>query len=381
MTVFSTSFDPKLWLFGFALFLATLQSFHYYALGGAVLPYLGAAIFAVMALAVFAQKGLETRVWGVGLVSFGLMAASGLAVIAIHGEYKSAFGIILSASMLLVVPTLLPRIQAERALSAVLSIHIGLFVVQVAWWFASENYLDYLLLSDLDSRWSSNKGYRLYGHLVPRFTGAFTEPATYAGVVGAMTACLIFIRRRLGWLGAVSIGTLVLSASTTGFVLAAGLATGAMFPVVCRLGGLKRIGLLATAALAGSVFVAFAYTRFQRRLQFTGGSEDAAVLSLEWLFSPTSFNLFGHDLSSLPEFVSYDYFGIWMGAYLQAGFVGLLGVLVAHAPIFFANPFIAGTMLLAKIKLTYPLAFVLIAVAAKSRPAAGPVADRPNRWA
>jgi len=90
-------------------------------------------------------------------------------------------------------------------------------------------------------------------------------------------------------------------------------------------------------------------------------AEDVAVKNFLWLLNVENFSLFGHRMDDIPSYVSIDYLGVWSSAYVRFGLFGLISVLLPFFGLVFFNPFLVGAILAAKLQVTFPLVFILMA--------------------
>lgn len=344
-----------------ALLLASLQSFYFQSAGGAVFVFVGAAIMIGLA----ALNG-RAEMASSPAIRFGVVCvAASIPVALMHnyatGEGVSSAGVFICATMLVAVPIALygRELEVMRALTIVVSFHLTLFFFQIAWFYAGGGFLDYIALTGRESVWLSQKGYTAASHLIPRFTGAFNEPGTYAGVVAAMVGARYLVARKsdpVFWVGILTLG---ITASMTGLILSAGLLGAVAIDFLKKHHNAIRAWHIIVLSVLSTIALAFIVQRFQHRITFTGGAEDTAIRNLAWLFSGGSGTSFGHAMEDLPDFVSYEYFGVWMGAYVQFGMSGLAAIGYFLLPAALVNPAIFAVLLLAKIKFTYPMIYML----------------------
>lgn len=347
-----------------SLFLCSLQSFYLSRLGGPLIPYLGGTLILLTALVHVALTSHTPRLgWKVIVVTLAFMCTAVLSFIFTH-DGKGALGVIFGCCVFLSTITLMRgKVDAlQTSLEIILSVHLLLLFIQVATYFSLGWYLDYLYFTDDQAAWKSSKSWIIAGQPIPRFTGAFNEPGSYSGVMGALLATYYHVRERAGLLFWLTWASLVASAALTGAILAAVILCAVLWSKYITLRGKLRlrfalIGII--SAVAALVFIGY---RFLDRLQYTGGNQDVALLNIAWLSSLDSLSVVGHTVSELPSFVSLEYFGLWMTTYVQFGVAGLLALTALTAPAILANFFVGATLLLAKMKITYPLIFCLLAV-------------------
>lgn len=353
---------------GAGVFLVSLQSFHFDGMGS-VFCFVGIILLASCAvLASFRASDFM-------LFPAFLMMVSIHWYFGLQGELRSYAGILLGAGSFAIGMNLLRnhRVDVQRGLTVAILIHGALWSAQAIVYFADVRYIDYVaMMSDAVSEFHSAKGFSLGGWwpvlFIPRFTGAFNEPGTLSGIMGAMIMARYALSRQVDWVFCAAIGMLLLTASTTGAALAFLACCIVAYISVTSASASTRRNILIVTAFAAVIPAAFLWRSVFNRLSwYTGGQDamptDSAVTNLVWVLSPENWTAFGARLSEIPPFVSIDYFGTWMHLLIQ---FGIFGLTVFLAPLLWlggiaAAPYLAFLMA-AKVKLTYPLIYFLLAV-------------------
>lgn len=108
-----------------------------------------------------------------------------------------------------------------KAFQSVLIIHVAFFYCQFFYWALTGVVLDPVnsLGMGFAEKWSSSKGFFINGGLVPRFMGLYNEPGTYSTWVFGLSIP-VFLQSNNNLLKLLTIGSLVASASLYGFIFA-----------------------------------------------------------------------------------------------------------------------------------------------------------------
>ena len=349
-----------------AVFLASLRNFYFDNLGGSVPSFISVPIFIFLSILCFYKYQVKISFTKEYIATLFLIAVTAMvhAVVVFDGySSKAAAGFLLGGAMFAsTYVVFFGRWNLfAKVLGVVLLSHILFYFIQIAVYFLLDGfYLDYVSLSDDRSRWFSSKAYMWDGQQIPRFTGLFAEPGTYSGTIGAIAAARLMIVQKIDFICVLAVITLLVSASMTGYVLSFLIFCALLFFAARSSGAVISRRVVLGVAASFIVMVVLLVSAFFKRPMDTL-AEDVAVKNFLWLLNVENFSLFGHRMDDIPSYVSIDYLGVWSSAYVRFGLFGLISVLLPFFGLVFFNPFLVGAILAAKLQVTFPLVFILMA--------------------
>ncbi len=353
-------------LFTLALLLISLQSYYFPALGLSPFPVLGALLLLLdMALSPRGRFGAG----GVVLLVFFLCLFGWMLLTGVLNGYGTLLGKggALVFNMLTVAALAGYRHDAAfwqklaRALRVVLVVHLLFWGVQLVYWLATRQVVDFLTpVTGEAQRVYSAKGLLLGADRIPRFSGLFNEPGTYANYIYVLLVLRVLARGRYDGLGVLASLTMLLSMSLY----------GALFAVVYMLlyaltarrkivfwGALAGISSVGIGAI-GYVYAQFAW-RFQEGLGISGRLETVADILVQTNI------LFGLPADRL-TFPAED-LTLYIAAYVTGGALLLAGILLVQGAMIAGKrrdlQVLLSTIFLAKLKLAYPVLWVLAVLA------------------
>lgn len=349
------------WLVGYsfvAIFLISLQSF-YFASGGAWLCYAGALL--LLPLAAGRRIAVEPLLIAAALLcmtTFQMLSAAGF-------EPKSALGALFSVLMLSVISSAY-RDRKSALLTAVslcLLAHLGAFLVQVLWWAGTGIVMDMSgLLGFEPASWSSTaKSLTVAGVIVPRFTGLLNEPGTYSAVVIALTIAHYALRRALTPISLAALASVAATASLGGGVLILALLCAIAADLMLRRGRLGLGQATIVAALGAGALILLA--RLFEKRQALGPAETVFHSGMvRWITAHENLSLNGMPYGALPAGFIVNDIGVWADVLVRWGVLGLAALAIYLAVVVGGvQALLMAPLLLTKLKLTYPLLFVVVA--------------------
>lgn len=243
-------------------FGVSLQSYYFYNIG---MPVVATASLLAMSLVLFAstQEGIRLPLSapsGVPLAYLVILFWSGVGTLVYDDVPQTkriiAFAIIILAAVTTI--TLLRRVPLESLVRAFLVAHLAAFFLQAIVVYTTSYTLDYLAPITGEPQRMRGGAFALpVIGLLPRPTGLFVEPGTYATFIAPLVALFerwyddSNVNRWVFWLGLLS---LVLSLSVFGIVFAA---------IILLFSRHVRGALRATAAVLGLALAApYLYYRF-----------------------------------------------------------------------------------------------------------------------
>lgn len=278
-------------------------------------------------------------------------------------QFKGVVGQMFSASALIIIPSVFSdrRASALQALKVAICIHLMAIYFQVFVFFVTGRYVDYLEMIGLTSQVVfSKKGLDLGGILVPRFAGLYNEPGTYATLMAAMLAVCFSISRRISVVLVLGILSILATMSLGGMVIV--LLLVLMIYVNYFGAGLKAAILSVLLAICCLPLLYFwVLENIRQRVTIAQGTTDIDIM-LNWVLNFDLVTIFGNKMSVFPDFYSFGYLSVGVDFLLRNGVWGFLAILAYVASSGWLVMFSAGVVLLSKIKLTYPLLYVLLAL-------------------
>lgn len=339
-----------------AVFLITLQSFYFSSLGGAVLCYIGLIMLVPLMKNVPVPISVVTffSMLSVGNIVGVIISGGGL-----EGLKSVAGAVVSSVSLIIVYCVYVDRIELIKStLKVVILLHFIALLVQILYFYVSGQYFDVLEYLDLgEQRVFSLKGLEFNGIRVPRFSGLFNEPGTYATIIVPIVAVDYVLSRRVGVL------TILVPISAVATMSLGGMLIAILFLLLvgCRefLNQPRwRFAIVSSGVFLFSILLWRIFGTFQLREELDINTQDG----MAWALSLNAMTPFGYATKDLPGYYSAGYLGVWLDFYIGGG-IWALGSLVAFLASF--TPFymcVLVIVLLSKAKLSYPLLFVLLAM-------------------
>lgn len=337
------------------MFLLSLQSFYFPAFGGSVLCYAGL----LMLLPLMLGRPVVLPALSLAAVFYLLIGIRGFSDPT--SLEKGFVGTALGLLGLIAVPAAFAdrRQVLAQALRIALTAHAVIIFVQAALFFSGFGYVDLLKPFGLVQSVMSQKGVVFGVIQVPRFAGLFNEPGSYSSVVMAMLAAEYALSRRFSWVTLLVLASVAATVSLGGMVLASVFLGAVVWDRVLR----RRVSM-ASAVGSGiglASFLLYLKSNFEKRAQLyleTGMLQDSM---LAWALNPKHLTLLGVRAANIPFGFSQGYVGVWLDVLVFYGALGLAatGAFVVLA-LDLSGAALAGVILLAKLKFTYPLVFALL---------------------
>jgi hypothetical protein len=355
------------------LFLSTLQSFYVPAIGISLPPMLGAFLMISFLLIKRNIINLNTRFF---VLSFSLIVYSIFNALLndsnISEQVKSIAGLVLSLGGAFSLYIYCDEIGVDKILKSiehVIYLHLLFFTGQIIYFAVTFNFLDYLLILGIDeSAYKSLKGIQISGWKIPRFTGLFNEPGTYSIFMSILASFLIFKGQRISFAALMGFLSCIISMSLFGIILSLSALT--IF-FISKLNNIKQVLPL---ILTGGVLLFAGYTyiaeSIEQRLDsdYSGVSERSDFVE-SYLSLPPDKLMLG--LGIVPDSIdssgiSTNDNGIFFVFILAYGFFGYLIIAMFFLNIIqdggWAGTAVFFIMLLAKVKLTYPFFWFILAL-------------------
>ena len=341
-----------------ACMMMTLQSF-YFAGGASWLCYIGLLLLAPLAVRGHLQAE-STLLFGAALCFTAIQVFSGSGI-----EPKSAFGVLFSSSGLVIVSIAFRdrKKLLETAIRICIWFHLAAFFSQCGYWLLTGSVLDITGSLGFESAsWSSIKGFNFGGIQIPRFSGLLNEPGTYSAVTIALAVSYYALTRAVTPVFVIALISIISSASLSGVVLVVAL----LFAVSVdrmrrgRSGRFVTGAFLLFAAGAGALWLR---SLFDQRASFRTPESTYHSTMARWVTAPENLSVFGLSRDSLPAMFVVNDIGVWADILVRWGVVGLLALL---AYILFVvggvQALLIAPLILTKLKVTYPLLFLAIAI-------------------
>lgn len=343
------------------IFLGSMQSFYFSGIELSILTIFSMIIISTSSFFSFTLKQDLLVIWVVVLSNL-LLFLFILSFIDIH-SIKSAFGILISSlsSLMLITVFINRSTDLVRGIEITLQIHAAFIFAQAIWFISSGNYLDFLVnITGEEQRYISNKGIFIGGIRIPRFTGLFNEPGTYANYISALTAVLFSIQRKLTTTIYLSLASIFLTASLFGYVFVA------LLVIIFSLSQINSIKKFAINLILYSIFgILFLYYYLESILiRFNSDYSGLEFRSdmIELLINRDAMDIFigaGTIADLLPDWIVVNDIGLIYYTLFSFGFAGLVFMIIIFIPIArtynWVTIAIFGLLLLSKIKLTYPM--------------------------
>ena len=295
-----------------ALFLLSLYDFYFPQIGIAVAPLVGVVLlFALLfafpirsSLADNRRRNRQLLIAILMVVLFFLSAGWGFVAfrsIYVKGPIAFSLGVITLVSFLLRDQNPDFTRTLYRAVSLLLAVHLGFWVIQFGWFLITGNFIDYIQpITHVETR-------NMYGNesiTLFRFTGLFAEPAIYSTFMYmGITIRLLHNRFKLRWLDLALLLSMVLSLSIFGILLAGAVLTIYLFGAPSRWKSWVLVLLLAGPALGFVLVIDTPISEYVRQRMFQPTQDASGKARLftgieSFLDAPAAVQVFGKGLGN-----------------------------------------------------------------------------------
>ncbi|HAS6990567.1 TPA: hypothetical protein I7305_10525 [Vibrio parahaemolyticus] len=354
----------------------SLQSFYFPYIGSG-LTYLGYLVPAVLCI-VYRKSLSKSDVYfsaslSVTFLSVVILSGSGIFSLS---DFKS---ILAAFAMVLLYPLVKSYFyfnydNVVKALRWVITIHSFTILVQIIYWIFTREYLDYLeIIMGSESRSLSKKGIILFGERLFRFSGFFNEPGTYSVILFCLLSVYFKMIGRIDAYIGFAIFTILSTMSAFGIILSLLLLIYSSFfddnssiskkvKSVC----ITFLCILPFIVLGGmDSFI----ERFSSDSDYSGG--DFRENMIYDFFSESNFIL-GYKIHDMPEFFVPNDVGVWFSILASFGIFGFISIFIIYSYVInsdskLSTVFLLTLIMVTKIKFTYPLMWLLIALLAISK--------------
>ncbi|MFC3324254.1 hypothetical protein [Mesorhizobium cantuariense] len=205
----------------------------------------------------------------------------------------------------------------------------------------------------------SRKGLELAMGRIPRFAGLSNEPGTHSTMIASLLAGEYALSRKLSKISVFGILSAIATMSLGGMMFVAmfcGVVGVHQFFAVRR----YRLLVAAVGIATLAILIYWAMLNLETRSQlYVEGTQHDQMM--EWAFSYQRITLFGLSESQIPMFFTFGYLGVGLDFLLRYGLwavVGIAAYLLTLPPLGIG---LSIVLLATKLKLTYPLVFVILA--------------------
>lgn len=343
-------------MFGFSLFLITLQDFYFSSVGAALFPVIGVML---AFLCVLLKERISAYYFFYVFGCFIFLIYLSIIDVVRYGYYGTTIG---GAINLVFIVSLLScyglRMSALKPIiTLVVLLHLLFWFAQVLVWFVGGFYLDFVEhLTGDTSRYSSLKSLVIQGQRIPRFAGLYLEPGTYSVWMIALLVARYVIDYKFDVVSILAILSMFFSMSLFGVVL--GLLF-VMFVVAHRLNFRVFIASFLVVLFFFIMILQPVFDRFN-----SDYSEMDLRLNMLFLIMDAGNYFFGYGLfseksvaindSGVPFFLIYSY------GYLALVLLMLLVAFACRWRFYLMLLFVI--ILMTKIKLAYPLFWFVLSV-------------------
>ncbi|MGL0822743.1 hypothetical protein [Vibrio vulnificus] len=357
--------------------LISLQSFYFPYIGSG-LTYLGYLIPA--ALCIIYRKSLsKSDVYFSVILSVTFLS---VVVLSFSGVFSlSDFKSILAAFVMVLLYPLVKSYfyfnydNVVKALRLVITIHSFTVLVQILYWLFTREYLDFMeIIMGSESRSLSRKGIMLFGERLFRFSGLFNEPGTYSVILFCLSVVYYKMVGRIDVYIAFSIFSILSTMSAYGIVLSLSFLFYSSFFDGESSNVSKKLKSIFVASLCILPFVVLGgmdgfIERFSSDSDYSGG--DFRKNMIYDYFSEYNF-IFGYKIHDMPDFFVPNDIGVWFSILTSFGIFGFISIFIVYSYVIKSDPkfstfLILSLIMVTKIKFTYPLMWLLIALLLISR--------------
>ncbi|RUW63201.1 hypothetical protein [Mesorhizobium sp. M7A.F.Ca.US.008.03.1.1] len=333
----------------------SLQSVYLPQFGMAAFCYLG-----LLMLIPLLNAPVKANVFWI--VAFLLVGMCGTLATAEDGGTKAVLGTIGSSLALILVPACFAKDTRPLLIGLrwAIAAHALMVLFQIIYFAAFRTYFDPLASLGLgDQAVMSKKGLELAVGRVPRFAGLSNEPGTHSTMIASLLAGEYALSRKLSKVSILGILSAIATMSLGGMMFVA------MF---CGVVGLHQffavrkwrllVAAIGTALLSVMIYWALLNLETRSQLYVEGTQHDQMM---EWAFSYQRITLFGLSESQIPIFFTFGYLGVGLDFLLRYGLWAVIGVAVYLLSLPLLGIGLSIVLLATKLKLTYPLVFVILA--------------------
>lgn len=338
-----------------ALIAMSLQSVYLPQFGMAAFCYIGL----LMLIPLMNAPVQPTVFW---IAVFLLIGMCGTLAAAEDGGTKTILGSIGSTAALVVVPSCFAKNPRPLliGLRCAIAAHALMVFFQIGYFVLFRTYFDPLSALGLgDQAVMSKKGLELAIGRIPRFAGLSNEPGTHATMIASILAGEYAISRQLSKTSILGILSAMATMSLGGMMFVA---------IFCGVVGFHQFfavrkyrWIVAAAGIAVLSLLAYwVLVNFETRshIYIEGTQHDQMM---DWALSYDRMTLFGLSDSQIPMFFTFGYLGAGLDFLLRYGLWGAAGIAMFVASLPFLGVGLSAVLLVTKLKLTYPLVFVLLA--------------------
>lgn len=336
-----------------AVIAMSLQSVYLPQFGVAAFCYLGL----LMLIPLLNAPVKASSFW---IVAFLLVGMCG--TFTEDGGTKAVLGTIGSSLALILVPACFAKDSRPLlvGLRWAIAAHALMVLFQIFYFVAFRTYFDPLASLGLgDQTVMSKKGLELAVGRVPRFAGLSNEPGTHSTMIASLLAGEYALSRKLSKVSILGILSAIATMSLGGMMFVA------MF---CGIVGLHqffavrrwRILVAAVGIALLSIIIYWALLNLETRSQlYIEGTQHDQMM--EWAFSYQRITLFGLSESQIPMFFTFGYLGVGLDFLLRYGLWAVVGIAMYLLSLPLLGIGLSVVLLATKLKLTYPLVFVILA--------------------
>jgi hypothetical protein len=345
-------------------FFLTLQSFYYIEINLSIFPVVGTIGLFLLAISAYLNRVDKKILFKFTIFFLFVIFLNFLIVIfdllLMHNRniiFSSLNNLIAMFSVFLIFHR--DKDKLYQVLVSVVALHLFFFYLQVAVWFTTSYFIDYVFfLSDSNSVFLSSKGIVLFDQRIPRFTGLFNEPSTYATFFFSIFSLYYLIKPRVNWFFMLAFLSLFITMSILGIILAFSFVLLVFFKTSRKFRPNKFIYLIMIIVLL--FFIEKNYNRFlgdHLELDYRLSAINNILNPLTFLFGKISGQACGESEVDITFITTLMCHG------------GMFYVSVLLAVLFFSRTFSSFTffvfvsmILISKVKLTYPVFWIYITV-------------------
>ncbi|RWC58951.1 hypothetical protein [Mesorhizobium sp.] len=345
----------KLLYVAVAIIAMTLQSVYLPQFGMAAFCYVG-----LLMLVPLLNAPIKANIFWI--VAFLLIGMCGTLVTAEDGGTKTVLGTIGSTLALVLVPACFSKDPRPLlfGLRCAIAAHAAMVLFQIIYFAMFQTYFDPLASLGLaDQAVISRKGLVLAIGRVPRFAGLSNEPGTHSTMIASLLVGEYALSRRLSKISIFGILSTIATMSLGGMMFVA------MF---CSVVGLHqvfavrryRLIIAAVGIALLAILIYWAMLNFETRSQlYVEGTQHDQMM--EWAFSYQRITPFGLSESQIPVYFTFGYLGAGLDFLLRYGLWAVVGIATYLLTLPLLCIGLSIVLLATKLKLTYPLIFVILA--------------------
>lgn len=344
-----------------AVFAMSLQSFYFPALGGAALCVAGLAMLLPMAKNHPDPRSVAMFL-AVCLTVFFQMIFLGADIL------KPNFGLVISASALIVARSVFFERASllKRALANVLMMHAAIIATQVLYFAITRDLISPLsMLGGGDVRSFSKKGVVIGTVLVPRFSGLFSEPGTYSGVIVPVLAAYFSLSRKIDRVFIISAFSVLMTLSLGGMAVVTVLGCIALGREARAFR--RRRWMIVSGSILVACLALWTSFNLEKRDEITTNEDALQYIMADWALSTKSISVIGLSDRDTPEYYSEGYLGSGLDIFVSGGIflvAAVGGFLLSLGSVM--SILLASVLMISKIKITYPMLYFALGVISMS---------------